>query len=60
MSISSKLTIAMGEIDINYIYDTSHISQLKTIQYTGTTECTHHIQAKIIKRVRSVVILEQY
>ena len=26
MSISSKLTIAMGEIDINYIYDTSHNS----------------------------------
>ena len=56
MSISSKLTIAMGEIDINYIYDISqsHISHLSP-QCTGIT--THHIQAKLI--LRSAAILER-
>ena len=50
MSISSKLTIVMGEIDIYYIYDTISYQY----QYTGTTHWTHHIQAKIILRVRRV------
>ena len=67
MSISFQLTIVMREIDINYIYDTSHISHLtshsipgpgpglttsKRRLYRGSAEVSVNIRDLLTERLR--------